>query len=133
MLVGQGFRDTHPRLPRSYLADGRVVAWDVTPPPGWSVAVDAELEGQQLSDLVRRRAGLPVGTGQAQTLVAWTQAEVMAKLLDVPILLRLKEFGLGLADLGEHEPVALHSWAMHGLILTVGVHAPPRSAATPER
>lgn len=106
--------------PRSYLADGTRITWQVEAPDGWRVAVDAEHADQVLPPHVRARSGLAEDESGERALAGWTQAEVMAKITDTPILLRLRTFGLGLADLGEYVPIALMTYAHEGIIATVG-------------
>lgn len=97
-------RDRHPDAPRSYLADGRVVVWLVDAPPGWSLALDAELADRPVPEVVLRRARSAGGQDGSAPLAdavaglsAWTRAEVAAKLTGIPILLWLTTIGLGAA------------------------------------
>lgn len=84
------------------------------------MAVDAEHADQVLPPHVRARSGLAEDGPGERALAAWTQAEVMAKITDTPILLRLRTLGLGLPDLGEYDPIALMTYAHGGIIATVG-------------
>lgn len=105
---------------RSYLSDGRRVVWRIEAPDGWRVAVDAERVDERLPPHVLARSGLGEHASTSSALTAWTQAEVLAKLTDTPILLRLRRFGLGLADLGAHEPVMLVTHRLDDVLVTVG-------------
>lgn len=89
-------------------------------PAGWRAAVDAERADGVLPPHVWARSGLPAEESSQRVLAAWTQAEVIAKLTDTPILLRLRRFGLGLADLGDHAPILLTTHLRDGIIVTVG-------------
>lgn len=128
-LVGDlSLRRTHPQAPRSYLADGRVVVWLATAPPGWSLAVDAELHGRALPDVILRRMRGSAGASgvaddtPAGAVGAWTRAEVAAKLTDVPILLWLTRIGLGRPT--EDEAIArrllISTWVSRGIVLSIG-------------
>lgn len=97
----------------------------MTPPPGWRVAIDAERADQPVPEHVLARSGLPDAVTSDRALLGWTQAEVMAKLTDVPILLRVREFGLTLDDLDEYEPVALRSRVVGDFVVTVGARGAP--------
>ncbi|YAL82531.1 hypothetical protein ACMYYO_11430 [Dermacoccaceae bacterium W4C1] len=128
-------RSRYPDRPRSYLPDGRGLAWVLDPQPGWLLAVDAEPATTRLPDAVTRRSRLPDGTPDADAVAAWTVAEVIAKLTDMPILVRLTEFGLSAPELsaGErHLPGMIVRTHQHrGLVVSVGAwgQRPARSNA----
>lgn len=82
-----------PQAARTYLADGTGLAW--TPPSRLrrtaAFAVDAEIVAPVRASLARR-FGVhdPVEFAKA-----WTRAEALAKLADVPIITWLSRHGLG--------------------------------------
>ncbi|MDF8262940.1 hypothetical protein [Luteipulveratus flavus] len=116
-------RDTHPDAARSYLADGRGVAWDPPGRGGCRLAVDAELAAQRVPGAVVRRARLTEPVEPQDFWARWTRAEVLAKLLDVPILLWVREHGLLVPDLGA-EAVAWRTYAWEDLVVTFAVRGP---------
>ncbi|GGB38887.1 hypothetical protein GCM10011492_32090 [Flexivirga endophytica] len=68
---------------RSYLADGRGVAWHVPDTLSGRAAIDAELSAQRVTGSLARRAG---STDPAVVWPRWIQCEVTAKLLGLPVL-----------------------------------------------
>jgi hypothetical protein len=73
----------------SYLADGRQVVWEPARRSG-RIACDAELADQDAPQALAARFGLEA----RDFAVAWTRAEVAAKLTGTPILCRLRSHGL---------------------------------------
>lgn len=70
---------------RSHLGDGRVVAWTgAAPGPDERVAVDAELEGPVPAALAAR-------FGERDFWARWTRLECVAKLIDVPVVVLLRD------------------------------------------
>lgn len=76
---------------RSYLADGRGVAWHVPDQLLRGAAIDAELAGQPVTSRIARRAR---STEPDVVWPRWTRCEVVAKLLDLPVLSWLEWPGL---------------------------------------
>lgn len=95
---------------RSHLDDGRVAVWDPPLPPHVLRAVDAERRRRVPEHLVRA----PVVEGAEDFWVAWTRLEVIAKLLDHPVVTLLRE-------LPPHADLALRSFALGNVAVTVGV------------
>lgn len=79
---------------RSHLADGRTVVWEPPERPGRH-AVDAEIAGQDVPPALGAR--FPAEDPRAFWR-AWTRAETLAKLADVPILVWLTRHGIGACD-----------------------------------
>ena len=78
---------------RSYLADGRGVAWAPPPAPGLAWAIDAELAGQRVSPRLARACR----SDDPQVVwPRWTACEAAAKVLDLPVLSWLAWPGLRL-------------------------------------
>jgi len=103
----------------SWTSDGRRVCWN--PGAGVVGAVDAESRHARVPASLARRYPLP----RPDFWVAWTRAEVHAKLLGVPILSWLKAHGLG----GWEVPgirTATHD--VEDLVVTVGrLESAPRT------
>lgn len=68
---------------RTYLPDGRGVVWTASPRPEIARAVDAEPAYAHVSPRLVRRVG---SEDPGIVWPLWTQAEVVAKLLDLPVL-----------------------------------------------
>jgi hypothetical protein len=98
---------------RSYLADGRVVRWH--PPDDRPWAIDAELIAQSVPPALVRRTGV---ADPEAFWPAWTALETVCKLLDEPVLLRLRSLGL---DGGRHDDIRLWTRRHRGIIVTIGV------------
>ncbi len=109
--------------PRTYLANGHRITWQLSAWPGWRVAVDAELADQQVPEHIRSRSQLDPDATDREILVAWTQSEVLAKLTDEPILLRLRRCGLRIDDLPQRAPIGLVTVQHEGNVTTVGAAA----------
>lgn len=119
---------------RSYLSDGRGVGWN---PPSttsrWQAALDAERLDQRvpvvLQRLARRGSGLdPTSLPAEQLWQQWTRAEVLAKLLDVPILTWIGRYGLTLPDrLPTPLPVAVRTLLVEDVVVSVGLAATSES------
>lgn len=113
---------------RSYLSDGRGVGWD---PPStasrWQAALDAERLDQRVPPALRRLAGR--GRGLDPTALPpevlwqqWTRAEVLAKLLDVPILTWIGRHGLTLPErLPTPLPVAVCTLRVEDVVVSLGL------------
>lgn len=83
--------ETHPDTVRSYLADGRGVAWSAPAPDGIGLAIDAELADQPVSAVLARKAR----TFDPEVVwPLWTGCEAAAKALDLPVLSWLNWPGL---------------------------------------
>lgn len=81
----------------SYLPDGRRVCWRPrSGDPARRHAVDAELVSAAPPERLYRRwlEGGPPRPGAAAFWAAWTRAEALAKLADVPIAVWLRRHGL---------------------------------------
>lgn len=76
-------------LTRSHTSDFRTVGWYGTPPPGWRLAIDAEVSDAPVPPALAARFG-PVSFW-----TRWTRAESMCKVLGVPIAVWLRRHGLG--------------------------------------
>ncbi|WP_145225865.1 hypothetical protein [Rudaeicoccus suwonensis] len=84
LLVGD--RDLVRSIPdavRSYVADGRAVAWNPVVPQGVSAAIDAEIALQPVSPALARRLRCD---DPDEVWPRWTRCEVAAKLLNLPVL-----------------------------------------------
>jgi hypothetical protein len=68
---------------RSYLADGRGVTWNLPDELIPHAAIDAELATQPVTSRIARRTG---STEPEVVWPRWTRCEVVAKLLDLPVL-----------------------------------------------
>lgn len=126
LVVGTGVdRATYPFAARSHLSDGRAVAWTAPSPRGCRLAVDAELLGQRVPPVLLRRAGVAADLPERDVWRQWTRAETVAKLLDVPILLWVREHGLTVpAGAGDEAPLALRTVEHAGLVVTMGIRGP---------
>jgi hypothetical protein len=89
---------------RSYLDDGRVVTW-CPAPTSLRYAVDAERRREPPVHL------LPLADGDFW--VWWTRLEVVCKLLDIPVLVALRD------GLPPHK-VALRTEERDGLVISYG-------------
>lgn len=85
--------ETYPGTARSYLADGRGVAWQVPARDGVAFAIDAEIVDQPVSAMLGRRAR---SMDPAVVWPLWTGCEAAAKALDLPVLSWLNWPGLRL-------------------------------------
>ncbi|NHN54593.1 hypothetical protein G9U51_02210 [Calidifontibacter sp. DB0510] len=84
LTIGPGVNgDTHPDSVRTYLGDGRGVAWAPPNPDGLTLAVDAELASQRVSPRLARCAR---SDDPAVVWPRWTACEAAAKVLDLPVL-----------------------------------------------
>ena len=115
-------RSSYPGAARCYLADGRGVAWNPSDTNGFRLAIDAELIAQRIPPSVVRRARLTEPVEPLDFWRRWTQAEVLAKLLDVPILMWVRQHGLDVPDL-VGESIALRTVVHDDLVLTYGLRA----------
>lgn len=121
-------RATYPSAARSYLADGSGAAWSV-PEKLWDAGVftlDAEVPVAVRPTLVRRY-GIDDPVAFAR---AWTRAEALAKLDDLPIVTWLSRHGLGVpARIHRERAVSEIAWetSEHGdMIVTFAVRLRPR-------
>ena len=73
---------------RSYLPDGRCVAWVGPVPPGTAIAIDAELVNMPVPDALERRFGAE------EFWRRWTRAECAAKLSGIPMAVWVQRHGL---------------------------------------
>lgn len=73
---------------RSHLADSRCVGWFGPVPPGWVVAIDAEISTAPVPASLGRRFG------GDRFWERWTRAECLCKLAGVPMPAWLREHGL---------------------------------------
>jgi hypothetical protein len=103
---------------RSHLPDFRCVGWYAVPPPGWSVAIDAEYADQVVPAPLARRFGVE-GFWER-----WTRAECLCKLADIPMLAWWPAHGLDVPADFEGEWRTL---AVGPLIVSVAL-APARPA-----
>lgn len=108
---------------RSYLADGRLVSWAPPGHPDLRWAIDAELADQPVPPALARRCGC---ADPALFWPCWTRAEVSAKLLDIPILVWVRRYGLA-PDAGDgagrgpdYGVLALRTSGHEGLVVTYG-------------
>lgn len=109
----------YPRAARSYLADGRGVAWFCPRVSSARFVIDAELLAPVRPVLVRRY-GLRDEEAFAR---AWTRAEALAKLADVPIITWLSRYGLDVPDewerLRDEGTAAWRTeWLQEGIVMT---------------
>ena len=103
-----------PKEARSYLGDGRLVAWR---PPQWpdvACAIDAELVNNPVPQALHRR--FPV-LDRETFWRRWTRLEVCCKVTDTPLLTWLAGRGLDTAD----APVLMTTEVMGDIVLTFGV------------
>jgi hypothetical protein len=114
---------------RSYLADRRLVQWrpPVAAPSsicGW--AVDAEIAAQRVPVAIAERTGV----GDPDVFwPRWTAIEVVAKLLDVPVVMWLAEHGLSARVAADHG-VVLRTVPHAELVITVGCRLDHRRRMT---
>lgn len=77
---------------RSHLGDGRCVVWSPGPlAAGYRCAVDAELADRTVPARLAQWAHTP---DPEAFWPAWTRAEAACKLLDVPVVVWLRRYGL---------------------------------------
>lgn len=80
--------DASAALTRSHTSDSRTVGWYGSPPPGWELAIDAELTDAAVPPALAARYG------RDSFWARWTRAESLSKLFRVPIVLWLRRHGL---------------------------------------
>jgi len=107
---------------RSHLADGRVVCWSPTYPPGTRIAVDAELVDQVVPAAMARRFGI---VDPERFWPLWTAMEVACKLADVPVLRWLARHGLEGDLRGIQSAVLTH----RGVVICCGAIPDPLKGA----
>jgi hypothetical protein len=95
---------------RSHLADGRCVGWFGPVPPGWAVAVDAEIAGAGVPEPLARRFGAD------RFWERWTRAECLCKLAGVPMLAWWRAHGL---DVPEDHAGVWRTLRLRDLVVTV--------------
>jgi hypothetical protein len=104
---------------RSYLPDGRCVGW-YGPGAGAPTALDVELDRPPPRALAGRY-------GAQDFWARWTRAECAAKLLDFPIAVYLRQFGLDVPSDPRLELVTLRPRRLDpALVVTVGRRAESR-------
>jgi hypothetical protein len=105
----------------SRTADGRIVCWSVPVPA--VCAVDAEMVTQPVPAALSRRWAI---ADPATFWPRWTATETVAKLVDVPVVVWLRRFGLvdSGGDAGPGGRVALQSRIVGDLVVTQGVLLP---------
>ena len=109
--------DTYPGTARSYLADGRGVAWQVPQQDGLAFAIDAEIADQPVSAMLGRRAR---SMDPAVVWPLWTGCEAAAKALELPVLSWLNWPGLKLpAEIAEK--VSLQWEQLDDILVCYGV------------
>lgn len=87
--------DTFPGSARSYLADGRGIAWTAPTVAGYALAIDAELAQQPVSPMLAQRTK---SIDPEVVWPRWTGCEAAAKALDLPVLSWLNWPGLRMPD-----------------------------------
>ncbi|ADB29643.1 hypothetical protein Kfla_0521 [Kribbella flavida DSM 17836] len=97
---------------RSHLPDFRCVGWYAVPPPGWSVAIDAEYAGRQIPQPLARRFGTEAFWER------WTRAECLCKLADTPMLAWWPQHGL---DVPDDFPGAWRTLRLDDLVVSVAL------------
>lgn len=108
--------ETYPGTARSYLADGRGVAWQVPDRPDLSFAIDAEIADQPVSAMLGRRAR---SMDPSVVWPLWTGCEAAAKALDLPVLSWLNWPGLRLpAQIADK--VSLHWEQLDDILVCYG-------------
>jgi hypothetical protein len=80
--------DTSVALTRSHTGDFRTVGWYGAAPPGWALAIDAEVTDATVPPALAARYGRDAFWGR------WTRAESLSKVFGVPIALWLRWHGL---------------------------------------
>lgn len=109
--------ETYPGTVRSYLADGRGVAWQAPERDGIAYAIDAEIVDQPVSAMLSRRAR---SSDPAIVWPLWTGCEAAAKSLDLPVLSWLNWPGLQLpADVADR--VSLRWEVIDDILVCYGV------------
>lgn len=109
--------ETYPGTARSYLADGRGVAWQAPERDGLTYAIDAEIADQPVSAMLGRRAR---SMDPAVVWPLWTGCEAAAKALDLPVLSWLNWPGLRLPDEIATQ-VTLHWEVLDDILVCYGV------------
>jgi hypothetical protein len=110
--------DASAALTRSHTSDFRTVGWYGSPPPGWELAIDAEVTRAEVPPALAARYG-----GDA-FWARWTRAESLSKLLQLPILLWLRRHGLRVPA---HVPAVWRTLTLADL--TVSVACLPATAS----
>ncbi|GAB3578495.1 hypothetical protein [Calidifontibacter terrae] len=87
--------ETFPGTARSYLADGRGIAWKAPATDGCALAIDAELADQPVSPMLAQRTK---SFDPEVVWPLWTACEAAAKALDLPVLSWLNWPGLKVPD-----------------------------------
>ncbi|WP_431841914.1 hypothetical protein [Calidifontibacter indicus] len=109
--------ETFPGTARSYLADGRGVAWQIPQRDDVAFAIDAEIADQPVSAMLGRRAR---SMDPAVVWPLWTGCEAAAKALDLPVLSWLNWPGLRLpADIADK--VSLRWETLDDILVCYGV------------
>lgn len=109
--------ETYPGTARSYLADGRGVAWQIPQRDDVAFAIDAEIADQPVSAMLGRRAR---SMDPAVVWPLWTGCEAAAKALDLPVLSWLNWPGLRLpADIADK--VSLRWETLDDILVCYGV------------
>jgi hypothetical protein len=101
---------------RCYLADGRRVTWcppPVADPAGSRWAVDAEIAAQPVPPALATRTGI---RDPEEFWCRWTAVEVACKLLDIPVMVWLKRYGIGAPPAG----LSIATFRYDDLIVSVG-------------
>lgn len=80
--------DASAAFTRSHTSDFRTVGWYGSPPPGWELAIDAEVTDAAVP------AALAARYGRDSFWPRWTRAESLSKLFRMPIVLWLRRHGL---------------------------------------
>lgn len=97
-------------LTRSHTSDLRTVGWYGSVPPGWELAIDAEVTGAAVPPALADRFG------RDSFWARWTRAESLSKLLRVPIVLWLRRHGL---QVPPNLPAVWRTLTMAGLTVSV--------------
>lgn len=107
---------------RTYLPDGRAVVWAPPHEPATAHAVDAEPAYARVSSRLARRVG---SDDPVVVWPLWTRAEVLAKLLHLPVLSWLAWPGLvppaALADQVALRTLLVPDDATGGICVTCGM------------
>lgn len=102
--------DPSAALARSHTSDFRTVGWYGSPPPGWDLAIDAEVTDAAVPPALAERFG------RHSFWARWTRAESVSKLMRVPIVLWLRRHGLGLPP---HLPAVWRTLTLADLTISV--------------
>ena len=114
---GAVLRKRHKRqLGAAYSYDhlGHQLTWSPAQIPAKNIACDMEQHGRDST-----RIAAHFGMSQRQFLRAWVLTEVLAKLLDVPILSWLKLHGLAVRWRGEVEQIDVRVYGAFGTATTL--------------